>query len=59
MATEKRVIVPIINVRHNEDDTGFFIDIDLAGAKKETVELEMGTVGFCVKGESEDFRYES
>lgn len=36
----KSVIVPMINVRHNEDDTGFFIDVDLAGAKKETVELE-------------------
>lgn len=56
---EKRVIVPMINVKHNEDDTGLSIDVDLAGAKKETVELEMGTGGFCVKGEGEDFRYES
>lgn len=34
------MIVPMINIRHSEHDTGFFIDIDLAGAKKETVELE-------------------
>ncbi|MHC4489530.1 MAG: Hsp20/alpha crystallin family protein [Planctomycetota bacterium] len=56
---DKRVVVPIINVRHNEDDTGFSIDVDLAGAKKRSVELEMGTAGFCVKGEGDDFRYES
>ncbi|MCK5553998.1 MAG: hypothetical protein KAJ09_12685 [Deltaproteobacteria bacterium] len=40
-------------------DTGFSIDVDLAGAKKETVGLEMGTGGFCVTGEGENFRYES
>jgi len=56
---EKRVVVPMINVKHKDDDTGLTIDVDLAGAKKETVELEMGTGGFCVKGEGEDFRYES
>lgn len=56
---EKRVVVPLINVRHNEDDTGLSIDVDLAGAKKDTVKLEMGTGGFCVKGEGDDFRYES
>jgi HSP20 family molecular chaperone IbpA len=56
---EKRVVVPIIDVRHNEGDTGFSINVDLAGAKKESVALEMGTAGFCVKGEGDDFRYES
>ncbi len=56
---EKRVVVPLINVRHDEGDMGLSIDVDLAGAKKETVELEMGTGGFCVKGEGDDFRYES
>jgi HSP20 family molecular chaperone IbpA len=55
----KRVVVPLINVKHAEGDTGLSIDVDLAGAKKETVELEMGTGGFCIKGEGEDFRYES
>lgn len=60
MAEEyKRVVVPMINVRHDEADTGFSIDVDLVGVKKESVELEMGTGGFCVKGEGEDFRYES
>jgi HSP20 family molecular chaperone IbpA len=38
---------------------GFSIDVDLAGAKKESVELQMGTAGFCVKGDGDDFRYES
>lgn len=56
---EKRVVVPAIDVRHKADDTGLLIDVDLAGAKKKTVELEMGTGGFCVKGEGEEFRYES
>ena len=56
---EKRAIVPMIQVKHNEDETGLSIDVDLAGAEKETVELEMGTGGFCVKGEGDDFRYES
>jgi HSP20 family molecular chaperone IbpA len=56
---EKRMVVPAVDVRHKADDTGLLIDVDLAGAKKETVELEMGTAGFCVKGEGEDFRYES
>lgn len=56
---DKRVVVPIINLRHDEKDMGFYIDVDLAGAKKETVELEMGTGGFCIKGEGDDFRYES
>ncbi len=60
MATEeKRVVVPIINVKHNKNDTGLSINVDLAGAKKDTVELEMGTGGFCVKGEGDDFKYES
>ena len=53
---EKRMVVPAVDVRHKADDTGLLIDVDLAGAKKETVELEMGTAGFCVKGEGEDFR---
>ena len=56
---EKRVVVPAINVRHGEGGTGLLIDVDLAGAKQESVELEMGTEGFCVKGEGEDFIYES
>ena len=54
---EKRVIVPMIHGKHNEDETGLSIDVLLAGAKKETVELEVGTGGFCVKGVGEEVRY--
>ncbi len=56
---EKRVLVPMIGVRHNDDETGLLIEVDLAGASKESVELEMGEAGFCIKGEGEDFKYES
>ena len=59
MTEEKRVLVPMVNVSHNGDDTGFKVEIDLAGATKESVDLDMGNSGFCVKGEGEDFRYES
>jgi HSP20 family molecular chaperone IbpA len=31
----------------------------MAGASKDSVELEMGTGGFCVKGEAEGVRYEN
>ena len=44
---EKRgMVVPMIHGKHNEDETGLSNDVDLAGAKKETVELEVGTGGF-------------
>ncbi len=56
---EKRVIVPIINVSHNEEGTGLDIKVDLAGAHKDRLDLEVGKVGFCIKAEGEDFRYES
>ncbi len=60
MATEeKRVIVPNINVSHNDDDSGLRIAVNLAGAPKETAELEMGKEGFCVKAEAPEFRYET
>ena len=59
MEEEKRVIVPTISVNHNERDTGLRISVNLAGASKDTVELEMGKEGLCVKGEGEDFRYET
>jgi HSP20 family molecular chaperone IbpA len=60
MATEeKRVIVPSINVSHSDDDSGLRIVVNLAGAPKETVELEMGKEGFCVKAEASEFRYET
>ena len=56
---EKRVIVPVIHVNHNKDDTGLEIRVDIAGASKESVDLEMGNKGFCLKAEAEDFRYEN
>lgn len=56
---EKRVLVPVININHNNDDTGLEIRVDLAGASKESVDLEMGNKGFCLKAEADDFRYEN
>jgi HSP20 family molecular chaperone IbpA len=59
METEKRTLTPIVGVSHKTDDSGFVIEVDLAGASKESVDLDMGTTGFCVKAEGEDFRYEN
>jgi HSP20 family molecular chaperone IbpA len=56
---EKRVVVPIINVNHNGDDSGLEIRVDMAGASKESVDLDVGDKGFCIKAEAEDFRYEN
>jgi len=56
---EKRVIIPAIDVSHNDDDSGLIVKIDLAGAHKDTLDLEVGKIGFCVKADGEDFRYES
>ena len=56
---EKRVIAPMVNVTHTEENTGLRIAINLAGAAKDSLELEMGKEGFCVKGEGDDFRYET
>jgi HSP20 family molecular chaperone IbpA len=56
---EKRVVVPMINVNHNGDDTGLEVRVDLAGASKESVDLDVGDKGFCIKAEAEDFRYEN
>jgi HSP20 family protein len=56
---EKRVLVPTINVGHNEEDTGLRIRVNLAGASRDTLKLEMGDEGFCIKAEGEDFRYDT
>ena len=56
---EKRVIAPRVDVAHNENNTGLHISVNLAGAPKDTVELEMGKEGFCVKAEADSFRYET
>jgi len=55
----KRVVTPMINVNHNDDDSGLQIRVDLAGASKESVDLDVGDKGFCIKAEAEDFRYEN
>ena len=56
---EKRVVVPVVTINHNDDNTGLEIQVDLAGASKESVDLDMGEKGFCLKAEAEDFRYEN
>lgn len=56
---EKRVVVPSISVNHNDDDTGLEIRVDVAGASRESVDLDVGDKGFCVSAEAEDFRYEN
>ena len=42
---EERVVVPMINVTHNESDSGLNLQVNLAGAPKKTVDLEMGREG--------------
>jgi HSP20 family molecular chaperone IbpA len=60
MAEErKRVVVPMVNMMHDDGDTGLRIEVDLAGASKDSIELDMGTAGFCVRAEADSFRYES
>ena len=56
---EKRTVVPMINVNHDDSNSGLVIKVDLAGASKKSVDLDMGDKGFCVKAEGEDFRYEN
>ena len=51
---EKRTVVPIINVNHNDNNSGLVIKVDLAGASKKSVDMEMGDKGFCVKTEGDN-----
>jgi len=55
----KRTVAPCIDVNHTADDTGLEIRIDLAGASKDSISLDMGEKGFCIKAEAEDFRYDN
>ena len=55
---DKQIVSPIVNVNHNSANTGLDIRVDLAGALKESVNLELGEKGFCVRAEAEDLRYE-
>jgi len=59
MIEGKRSIRPIVNVRHNEDDSGFMLDVYIAWATKESVEPDMGNTGFCIKADGMDLEYES
>lgn len=54
---EKKVVVPTIDVDHRDDDSGLRINVNLAGASKDSLNLEMGQDGFCIKAEADDFRY--
>ena len=56
---EKQVKVPLVNINHSDDDTGLVITVDLAGAAKESVDLDMGDRGFCIKADAESFRYDN
>jgi HSP20 family molecular chaperone IbpA len=56
---EKRVVVPEVIINHNDDNTGLEIRVDMVGALKESLDLDMGEKGFCLKAEAEDFRYEN
>lgn len=55
----KRTVTPCIDVNHTEDDSGLEIRIDLVGASKDSIILDMGEKGFCIKAEAEDFRYDN
>jgi HSP20 family molecular chaperone IbpA len=53
-----KVVRPKITVNHKLEGNGFYIEIDLPGADKESVELEIGTYGLSVKAEGNKVRYE-
>ena len=55
----KRVVVPLVEVNHNDSDSGLEIRVDLAGALKDSIDLDMGERGFCIKADAEDFRYDN
>lgn len=54
---EKKIIAPAVNVAHTDGDKGLRIDINLAGATKKSLGLEMGKEGLCVKAEAKEFTY--
>lgn len=55
---EKQTVVPMININHNDENTGLVIWLDLSGASKDSLDLDVGDEGFCIKAEGEDLRYE-
>jgi len=52
-----RTVRPKITANHRLEDNSFYIEIDLRGANKETVKLEMGTYGLSVKARGDRLRY--
>ena len=40
----KRIVVPLISVDHNADVTGLEARVDLAGAPKESIDLNVGGI---------------
>jgi HSP20 family molecular chaperone IbpA len=52
-----KVVRPKITAKHKYEGNGFYIEVDLAGADKESVELEVGTYGLSVKAEGYKIRY--
>lgn len=52
-----KLVPPRISVHHRLE-SGFHIEVQLAGADKESVQLEMGTYGFSVEAEGHGIHYQ-
>ena len=55
----KRLATPEITVTHDYLNSELMIELDIPGADKEYVDLEMGEHGFCVKAEGKEVKYDS
>jgi HSP20 family protein len=55
---KKQRVPPTVEVSHNQSNTGLEISVLLSGADKETVDLDMGNNGFCVKAEGKEVWYD-
>ena len=51
------VVRPNITAKHSFEENGFYIEVNLAGANKDTVDLEVGTYGLSVKAKGDKVRY--
>lgn len=56
---EKRLVTPMVTVAHNKENAGLLLEIALPGATKESLDLDMGNNGFCLKAEAKDVRYDN
>ena len=52
-----KLVRPKITASHRYEGNAFYIEVDLAGADKDSVELEVGTYGLSVKAEGDKVRY--